>query len=63
MLNLYSVEKLAKIEHAERLKGAARERAARLAQGEVHRPAVGWRTIALSLAMLAVGLILLASIL
>lgn len=63
MLNLYSVEKLAKIEHVERLKGAARERAARMAQGEAQRPAAGWRIIALSLAVLAIGLILLASIL
>ncbi len=63
MFNPYGLEKLAKIEHTERLKGAARERMVRMAQDEAHQPAAGWRTIALSLAVLAVGLILLASIL
>ncbi len=63
MFNPYTLERLAKIEHAERLKGAARERAARMVQGEAHRPAARWRTLALWLAVLAVGLILLASIL
>ncbi len=63
MFNPYTLEKLAKLEHAERLKGAAQERIARMVQGEAHQPAASWRTIALSLAVLAVGLILLASIL
>ncbi len=63
MFNPYGLEQLAKNKHAELLKDAARERMARMAQGEAHQPAVGWRTIALSLAVLAVALILLASIL
>ena len=62
MFNLYSLEKLAKIEQSERLKGAAQRRAARIAQGDNHHPADGWRMIALSLAMVGVGLVLLLAI-
>ncbi len=63
MFNPYSLEKLAKIVHAERLKGAAQQRAARMAQGETNPAAAGWRMAALSLAVIAVGLILLIAIL
>ncbi len=63
MFNLYSVEKLAKIEHTERLKDAAERRAARIAQGETRQPTAGWRMITLSLAVVTVGLILLMALL
>ncbi len=48
----------AKLHHAELLKEAARARLARQARGDTRSSAPGWRKIALSLAVVAVGLIL-----
>jgi hypothetical protein len=63
MFSPFGYEMYVKSHQAELLKEAAQHRAARMAQGDAHRPAAGWRMIALSLVVLAVGLVLLAGIL
>ncbi len=63
MLNPIEYEMLAKIQHAALLKEAAQARTARLARSDAPRPATrGW-SIILSLAVLAVGLVLFTGIL
>ena len=56
-------EMLAKLHHAELLKEAAQARAARLARGDTRQPAVRAWTIALSLAVVVVGVVLFAGLL
>ena len=63
MFNPFGYEVYVKRHHAELLKEAAQSRAARMAGGDARPPVVlGW-TIALSLAVLAVGLVLLTGVL
>ncbi len=59
MFSPFGYEMYARSHQAELLKEAAQARAARIAQGDTHQPAIGWRMIALSLAMVGVGLVLL----
>ena len=61
MFSPFLLDKLARLENAQRLKKAAQSRAVHMARGDSQRPATAWRTIALSLAVVAVGLVLLTS--
>jgi hypothetical protein len=63
MFNPFGYEMYAKSHHAELLKEAAQSRAARMARGDTPQSGAGWRMIALSLTVLAVGLVLLTGLL
>jgi hypothetical protein len=60
MNNPIEYEMLAKIQRAEFLKAAAEQRAAKIARGDTPQPVARWWMAVSSLAVLAVGLAVLA---
>ena len=62
MFNPFLLDKLAKIENAERLKEAREHRAARMARGEAKQPSASWPMIALTAATGVISLLLLVGV-